>query len=334
MEVCGTHTMAIAKAGIRSLLPPDVELISGPGCPVCVTDQSEIDAILRLSEERNVILATYGDMVRVPGSAAGDSLAARSAKGARVRVVYSPIDALGIARENPDAEIVFLGVGFETTAPGTAAFVKAAKESGLPNVSCLSLLKTCEPVLRALIAEPDFRVDGFLLPGHVSTILGEDGFRFLPEEFGIPAVIGGFEPEDIIVALTRLIRQIRNGEAKIENEYRRAVRPEGNPLARRMIEAVFEPEDSLWRGIGRIPKSGLAIRKEYETIDAKKRFGLVIRETPEPAGCRCGSVIRGAVSPERCPLFGRICTPEEPVGPCMVSSEGACAAAYKYRPAE
>ena len=334
MEVCGTHTMAIAKAGIRSLLPPDVELVSGPGCPVCVTDQSAIDAILALSDETNVILATYGDMVRVPGSARGDSLARRSAKGARVEVVYSPMDALTIARENPKSEVVFLGVGFETTAPGTAAFVKTAKESGLGNVSCLPLLKTCEPVLRTLIEEPDFRVDGFLLPGHVSTILGEEGFRFLADEYGIPGVIGGFEPEDVILALSRLIRQIRNGEARIENAYRRAVRPEGNPIARSMIADVFEPADSLWRGIGMIPKSGLAIRDEYAEVDATRRFGLVIRETPEPAGCRCGAVIKGAIRPEDCPLFGRVCFPEDPVGPCMVSSEGACAAAYKYRPAE
>ncbi len=334
MEVCGTHTMAIAKAGIRSLLPPDVELVSGPGCPVCVTDQSAIDAVLALSDEKNVILATYGDMVRVPGSVRGDSLARRSAKGARVEVVYSPMDSLTVARENPGCEVVFLGVGFETTAPGTAAFVRAAKESGLGNVSCLPLLKTCEPVLRALIADPDFNVDGFLLPGHVSTILGEEGFRFLADEFGIPGVIGGFEPEDVILALSRLIRQIRNGEARIENAYRRAVRPEGNPIARRMIAEVFEPADSLWRGIGMIPESGLAIREEYASVDAAKRFGLVIRETPEPAGCRCGDVIRGAVRPEDCPLFGRVCFPEDPVGPCMVSSEGACAAAYKYRPAE
>lgn len=331
MEVCGTHTMAIAKAGIKSLLPKDVELISGPGCPVCVTDQSEIDAILALSEEKNVILATYGDMVRVPGSSRGDSLARRTAKGARVEIVYSPLDALSIAEQNPDRQIVFLGVGFETTAPGTASFVKAAKESGLKNVTCLPLLKTCEPVLRALIQDPNFNIDGFLLPGHVSTILGEDGFRFLVDEFRIPCVIGGFEGEDVLRALTHLIRQIRNGEARIENEYRRAVRPEGNPLARRMVSDVFEPADAVWRGIGMIPKSGLSIREEYEAIDAKKRFGLTIRETPEPKGCRCGDVIKGRVRPEECPLFGRVCLPEDPTGPCMVSSEGACAAAYKYR---
>ena len=330
MEVCGTHTMAIAKAGIKSLLPPDVELVSGPGCPVCVTDQSEIDAILALSEEKDVILTTYGDMVRVPGSVRGDSLAKRAAKGARVEVVYSPLDSLTVAKENPEKQIVFLGVGFETTAPGTAAFVRTVKESGAKNVTCLPLLKTCEPVLRALIREPDFRVNGFLLPGHVSTILGEDGFRFLPEEFGIPAVIGGFEPEDVIRALDRLIRQIRNGEAKLENEYRRAVRPEGNPLARAMTAEVFEPADSVWRGIGPIPGSGLAIRKAYETVDAKKRFGIEPKETPEPAGCRCGEVIKGALAPGSCPLFGTVCYPEDPVGPCMVSSEGACAAAYKY----
>ena len=333
MEVCGTHTMSIAKAGIKSLLPPDTELVSGPGCPVCVTDQSEIDAVLALSEEKDVILTTYGDMIRVPGSVRGDSLARRKASGARVEVVYSPLDTLTVAKENPDKQVVFLGVGFETTAPGTAALVKAIAEGGVRNATCLSLLKTCEPALRALIADPGFNVQGFLLPGHVSTILGEDGFRFLPEEFGLPAVIGGFEPEDVIRALTLLMKQIRSGEPKLENAYRRAVRPEGNPIARAILNEVFEPADSVWRGIGRIPASGLAIREAYQAADAKRRFGLTIRDVPEPAGCRCGEVIRGKAHPEDCPLFGTVCFPEDPTGPCMVSSEGACAAAYKYREA-
>ncbi len=329
MEVCGTHTMAIAEAGIRSLLPENVKLLSGPGCPVCVTPAEVIDAVLTLAMEKNLILASYGDMIRVPGSIPGDSLQRRRALGADVRVCYSPMDALDIAEANPAKEVVFLGVGFETTAPGTAAAVLSAAERGLSNFSVWSMLKTVEPALRALMAMDGFNVQGFLCPGHVATILGEEGFRFLPQDYGMPAVISGFEPEDILLAVYKLLRQIADGAPKVENEYTRAVRPEGNPLAKAVMAKCFTPRRDLWRGLGEIPQSGLGLREELAAFDAEKKFGV---EIPGPAktACRCGEVITGRMDPTGCPLFGSRCTPEDPVGPCMVSSEGACAAWYKY----
>ena len=330
MEVCGTHTMAIAKAGIKQILPDNIRLLSGPGCPVCVTPAAVIDLILALSSRKDVMIATYGDMLRVPGSERGDSLAGRKALGANVEVVYSPVDAIGLARDHPGMHVIFLGIGFETTAPGTAAAILLAEEEQIPNFSVLSLLKRVEPALRALMADPDFNVQGFLCPGHVATIIGEEGFRYLPEEFGMPAVISGFEPEDIILSIRNLMRQIRSGEPKIENEYRRAVAPEGNPKAQEIMRQCFEACDALWRGLGLIPGSGLGIRSEYARYDAAKRFSLVFPDRETETACRCGDVIQGKLDPDRCPLFGKTCTPDDPVGPCMVSGEGACAAAYKY----
>ena len=329
MEVCGTHTMAIAEAGIRSLLPENVKLLSGPGCPVCVTPAPVIDAVLDLAMEKNLILASYGDMIRVPGSKPGDSLQRRRALGADVRVCYSPMDALDIAKENPAKEVVFLGVGFETTAPGTAAALLSAREQGLPNFSVWSMLKTVEPALRALMGIEGFNVQGFLCPGHVATILGEEGFRFLPEDYRMPAVIAGFEPEDILLAVYWLLKQIAEGKPRVQNAYPRAVRAEGNRLAQDMIARSFCRRTDLWRGLGEIPASGLGIREELVSFDAEKKFGVTI--APEaPSACRCGEVITGRRDPSACPLFGTRCTPEDPVGPCMVSSEGACAAWYKY----
>ena len=331
MEVCGTHTMAIARSGLKTLLPGNIRLLSGPGCPVCVTPAEVIDGVLELAMEKNVILTTYGDMLRVPGSNPGDSLLRRRALGARVEIVYSPVDAVTLAKENPGREVVFLGVGFETTAPGTAVAVQMAREQGVENFSLLSMLKTVEPALRALIAMEGFRVDGFLCPGHVASIIGEGGFRFLPEEYGLPGVIAGFAPEEILLAVYRLAKQLTEGQARLENAYPRAVRPEGNPLARSMLENCFEPRRDLWRGLGSIDNSGLALRPELAAFDAEKKFGLTAAPAAKPTACRCGDVICGRLGPEECPLFGRRCTPEDPVGPCMVSSEGACAAAYKYR---
>ena len=331
MEVCGTHTMAIARSGLKSLLPGNIRLLSGPGCPVCVTPAEVIDGVLELAMEKNVILTTYGDMLRVPGSNPGDSLLRRRALGAQVEIVYSPVDAVTLAKENPGREVVFLGVGFETTAPGTAAAVQMAREQGVENFSLLSMLKTVEPALRALIAMEGFQVDGFLCPGHVASIIGEGGFRFLPEEYGLPGVIAGFAPEEILLAVYRLAKQLTEGQARLENAYPRAVRPEGNPLARSMLENCFEPRRDLWRGLGSIDNSGLALRPELASFDAEKKFGLTAAPAAKPTACRCGDVICGRLGPEECPLFGRRCTPEDPVGPCMVSSEGACAAAYKYR---
>ena len=331
MEVCGSHTMAIARAGLRRLLPENVRLISGPGCPVCVTPPQVIDTMLALTERPEVVIATYGDMIKVPGFRRGDNLGARRAAGARVEIVYSPLDAVELAAREKSSEVVFLGVGFETTAPGTAAAAKAAAERGLENFSVFSMLKTVEPALRALIADPAFNIQGFLCPGHVATIIGERGFAYLPEEFHLPGVISGFEPEDILVSVYRLLRQLSDGRAAIENEYTRAVATEGNPLAMRMIEEVLEPRDDPWRGLGLIPGSGLGMRKEYERFDAQRRFDAFYGMEEPPTACCCGQIIQGRLTPRDCPLFGTVCVPEDPVGPCMVSGEGACAAAYKYQ---
>lgn len=330
MEVCGTHTMAIAKSGIRFLLPEGVRLLSGPGCPVCVTPPEVIDCYLALAMEPDMILCTYGDLMRVPGSRQGDNLNRRKALGARVEIVYSPLDALALARALPEKQIVFLGAGFETTAPGTAIAVREAQRQSVPNFTVLSMLKRVEPALRALMADPEFNVQGFLCPGHVATILGEAGFRFLPEQYSMPAVIAGFAPEEILTAIDLLLAQLEQKTPRLENAYPEAVRPEGNPLARQWMEQVFRPRDDLWRGLGSIPESGLGLRPDYADFDAERRFGLKPQPAETALPCRCGEVIQGKLAPEACPLFGTVCLPEEPVGPCMVSGEGACAAAYKY----
>ena len=330
MEVCGTHTMSIAEAGIKSMLPKEVKLLSGPGCPVCVTPPQVIDAVLELSMEKDVILTSYGDMLRVPGSKAGDSLLRRKALGAQVETVYSPVDAVELALQHPDKQVVFLGVGFETTAPGTAAAVLTAQEKGAKNFSVWSMLKLVEPALRALIAMDGFNVDGFLCPGHVATIIGADGFAFLPQDYKLPAVIAGFEPEDILLAVFRLVKQLAEKSPRLENEYTRAVSRSGNLLAQKIMKQCFEPRFDVWRGLGGIEASGLGLRDELKDFDAERRFQIKYASSEPPTACRCGEVITGRLSPELCPMFGKACTPEEPVGPCMVSSEGACAAAWKY----
>jgi hydrogenase expression/formation protein HypD len=331
MEVCGTHTVAIARSGLRQMLPSHVKLLSGPGCPVCVTPAPDIDEILDLADRPDVMVATYGDMLRVPGTRHGDSLRRRSGRGAGVKMVYSALDAVDLAEKHPDREVVFLGVGFETTAPGTAVAVEEARRRGLENFSLVSLLKTVQPALRALIADPDFAVQGFLCPGHVAVITGAEEFAFLPEEFGLPAVVSGFEPMDLLLSVYHLLRQLAEGAPALENEYDRAVPQRGNPLALAAVERCFEPCDAVWRGLGMIPRSGLALREAYADFDAVRRFGLRLgRPEPETA-CRCGEVITGKRAAEACPLFGTVCVPENPVGPCMVSGEGACAAAYQYR---
>ena len=334
MEICGTHTMAIAKAGLRTLLAPGVELISGPGCPVCVTPAGEIDAALSLCERPGIILATYGDLMRVPGSVRGDTLLARRAAGADVRTVYSAADVVDLARSNPDHEVVFLGVGFETTTPGTAACVLDAAESGLDNFSVFCLLKRTEPALRALLDAPDCAVDALLCPGHVAAITGAEAFGFLPRDYQLPAVVSGFDAGDVLYSVWRLVCMVCEGAPALENEYSRLVTGEGNAAALAITDQVFQPVDSLWRGLGEIPDSGLMLRPEYARYDAAARYGLACRAGTEPPGCRCGQVIRGMLHPEECPLFGKLCRPEDPVGPCMVSSEGACAAAWKYRAAD
>ncbi len=330
MEVCGTHTMAIARSGLRQVLPPEVRLLSGPGCPVCVTPAAAMDEVLRLSSLPGLTLATYGDLMKVPGSVRGDDLRRRKALGADVRVVYSPMDALDMARAEPRRQVLFLGVGFETTAPGTALAVLEARRQGLTNFFLLSLLKRTAPALRALVARRDLAIDGFLCPGHVATIVGAEAFRFLPEEYGLPAVVAGFETGDLLAALYRLLRQLEEGAPRLENEYTRAVSPEGNPAALAAMEQVFSPCSGLWRGLGPIPDSGLRLREEFAPFDGAAKFDFHPAEREAPSPCRCGDVICGRMAPAQCPLFGAVCTPDDPVGPCMVSGEGACAAAYHY----
>jgi len=330
MEVCGTHTMSIAKSGIKAMLPENVKLLSGPGCPVCVTPPQVIDAILELAMRPEVIITSYGDMLRVPGSRRGDSLLRRRALGAKVEMVYSPLDALKIAEQNPAKEIVFLGVGFETTAPGTAAAVLTAKERGIKNFSMFSMLKTVEPALGALVNMDGFNIDGFICPGHVAVILGEKGFEYLPQRYGLPGAIAGFEAEDILLAIYKILKRIENNQPGIDNCYMRAVSPEGNELARQMVAKCFEPRRDIWRGLGVIEERGLGLKAEYAAFDAEKRFDLRYSEAETPTACRCGDVICGRIAPRLCPMYGKVCTPEDPVGPCMVSSEGACAAAMKY----
>ena len=330
MEVCGTHTMAIARSGLKTILPESVQLLSGPGCPVCATPAGVIDMILDLSQRPGVMIASYGDLLRVPGSRQGDSLLRRKALGGKVEPVYSPVDAIEIAAAHPELDVIFLGVGFETTAPGTAACILEAASRMISNFSVLCLLKQTAPALRSLIEADDFAVSGFLCPGHVAAVTGSRAFSFLPEEYGLPGVVSGFEPADLLASVLELMRMIAAGQPGLTNEYTRLVRPEGNPAALALMEKVFCPASSDWRGLGHIEDSGFAIRDEYAQWDAAGKFRLSPAPAAEIPGCRCAQVIRGVLSPDGCPLFRRVCTPENPVGPCMVSGEGACAAVFQY----
>jgi hydrogenase expression/formation protein HypD len=337
MEVCGTHTMAAARAGLRQLLPASIRLISGPGCPVCVTPVGYVDHAMALAALPGVTITTFGDLLRVPGSARGPkrtaapSLATARAAGGDVRVVFSPLDALALARAHPERQVVFLGVGFETTAPTLAAAVLQAAASGLENFSMLVAAKTIPTPLEVLASSPELRLDGLLCPGHVSVVLGSEIYRPLCERFRLPCAIAGFEPVEMLRGLGALVDQVRSGEARVDNCYPGAVRPGGNPKARAAIERAFRPVDSVWRGLGPIPHSGLALRDELSAYDAARRFEVKLPAPVEPAGCRCGDVLRGVLDPADCPLFGGLCTPEQPQGACMVSSEGSCAARYQYR---
>jgi hydrogenase expression/formation protein HypD len=328
MEVCGTHTVAIARHGLRGLMPENVTLLSGPGCPVCVTANRDIDLAIEIGRQPGVTLATFGDMVKVPGSRS--SLAREKADGRDVRVVYSPLDAVDLAHADPDLQVVLLGVGFETTAPTVAAAVKTAARLGLANFSVLSMHKTVPLALEALVNDPQVAVDGFIMPGHVSTIIGPEPYLPLAERYHVPGVIAGFEPIDVLQAVLMLARQIADGRAEIEIAYTRGVRPGGNPTARALMEEVFEAGDAEWRGIGVIPGTGLAFREEFAAFDAARRFDVTPEEPREIPGCQCGDVLRGVLLPYQCRLFGKGCTPEHPIGPCMVSSEGSCAAYYRY----
>jgi hydrogenase expression/formation protein HypD len=328
MEVCGTHTVSIFRSGIRSILPPTISLLSGPGCPVCVTAQGEIDAFIELARTPGVTVATFGDLIRVPGSES--SLQREQAAGSDVRVVYSTVDALEIARKHPDRQVVFLGVGFETTAPTVAASILSASREKLDNYLVYSAHKTVPPALDALMASGAVNIDGFLLPGHVSVIIGLDAYRPFYTAHQVPCAVAGFEPVDLLRAINLLVGQIESGRPGLDNAYGRAVKQAGNPRARQLMDQIFEPADAAWRGIGNIPGSGLRIRDAFADHDARRRLAIDPAPAPEPTGCACGEVLTGAKTPPECPLYRTVCTPTDPVGPCMVSSEGTCAAYYRY----
>lgn len=328
MEVCGTHTVAIARNGIRDLMPEGLRLASGPGCPVCVTCNRDIDTVIALARIPNVTITTFGDMTRVPGSTS--SLLAEQAAGRSVEIVYSPLDALAFAKAHPEREVVFVGVGFETTTPLVAMAIKRAKAKGLSNFTVFAAHKNMPGALELLVGDPTLELDALILPGHVSTIIGAEPYRFLAEKYGIPGVITGFEPVDVLQGIAMLVRQLHEGRAEIEIAYARGVMPEGNPVALAAIDEVFETCTATWRGLGDIPGSGYRIRDEFANFDAVRRFEPDVEPTRDPKGCRCGDVLRARIAPNECPLFRTVCTPENPVGPCMVSSEGSCAAYYRY----
>ncbi len=328
MEVCGTHTMAIFRHGLRSLLPGEIRLVSGPGCPVCVTPTGVIDAFVELAGRDDVVIATFGDMVRVPGS--NGSLATARAEGADIRVVYSPMDALQLAARQPEQMVVFLSVGFETTTPTIAATVLEAERAGVDNFFIFAANKVMPPPLEALMRDPELEVDGLLCPGHVSSIIGADAYTFLARDHGLACAVAGFEPADILQAIIALVRQVQAGRPKVENCYGRVVTAAGNTRAGEIVRTVFRPVASEWRGLGVIGESGLALRRQYARFDAAARLSISVAPSREPAGCRCGSILKGICSPDDCPLFGGRCTPATPVGPCMVSTEGTCAAWYRY----
>ena len=328
MEVCGTHTVAIFRAGLRQILPENIELVSGPGCPVCVTSDVYMDKAIAYAKMESVTVATFGDMLKVPGSR--ESLADARAAGADIRVVYSPLDALTAARENPQKTVVFLGVGFETTAPTEAAAVLSAQDEGLQNFCVLSAQKLVPPAMKLLLDAPDVHVDGFLLPGHACVVTGTRPYGFLADEAHKPGVVAGFTPLAILRAVWRLVRQTADGDARIENEYGSVVREEGNPAALAILARVYEEAADEWRGLGVIERSGLRMREAFADFDAERRLPVEVERVEKKTACRCGEVLRGAVRPTDCTLFAKACVPTHAVGPCMVSVEGVCAAWYKY----
>ncbi|MEW6417768.1 MAG: hydrogenase formation protein HypD [Nitrospirota bacterium] len=328
MEVCGTHTVAIFRHGIRHIIPEDINLLSGPGCPVCVTPIKDVDTAIAISRYDNITLSTFGDMMRVPGNK--QSLYHAQAEGANIKVVYSPMDALKLASENKDRRVVFFATGFETTSPSVAGTLLEAERMGVDNFFIYSAHKLIPPALKALLDSADVSIDGFILPGHVSTIIGSKPYEFIASDYRKPSVITGFEAEDILQGIMMLLEQIASERADVEIQYKRVVREEGNQKAVSLLNMYFEPCDAYWRGIGMIPQSGLRLRERFYRRDVRQIFDMEIPDTQEPKSCLCGQVLRGVKIPTDCLLFGKTCTPEHPVGACMVSTEGSCAAYYKY----
>ena len=327
MEVCGTHTVSIFRSGIRPILPDGLKLLSGPGCPVCVTDQSYIDIVLELAGRSDCLIATYGDMIRVPGK--GGSLETKQPSD-NVKIILCSEDALQLAKDNPDKTVVFVAVGFETTTPATAVVVKEAEAQKINNFCVLSGHKLVVPAMRALLSEKNHNIDAFLCPGHVSVIIGFGAFAGIVEDFGRPCVVAGFEPIQIIEGLAEICRQLAANKAKVKSIYTAVVTEQGNTTAQKIIAECFEPADGYWRGLGKIEKSTLKLKDKYSQFDAFKRFNVTETPTEDTTGCRCGEVLCGLIEPAECKLFGLSCRPQTPVGPCMVSSEGACAAWFKY----
>jgi len=329
MEICGGHTHTIYRYGLHDVLPANIELVHGPGCPVCVLPMGKVDDAIAIAKHEGVILATFGDMMRVPGSEG--SLIDAQADGADVRMVYSPLDALKLAHQNPDRKVVFFAIGFETTAPSTAVTLLHAKQLGVRNffVFCNHVLVV--PAIKALLNSPETRLDGFIGPGHVTTVIGSKAWEFIPKDYGKGIVISGFEPLDMLQAIYMLVKQLIEGEPRVDVQYTRAVRPDGNTKAKEVMAQVFELRETFeWRGLGWIEKSALKLKPEFAEFDAELHFDLPRRQVADPKVCQCGEVLRGAILPWECKVFGTACTPEHPIGACMVSSEGACAAVYQY----
>ncbi|HEV3378794.1 MAG TPA: hydrogenase formation protein HypD [Thermoleophilaceae bacterium] len=329
MEVCGGHTHAIYKHGVEDLLPDEIELVHGPGCPVCVIPMGRQDDAIAMAERAEVIFTTFGDMLRVPSS--NGSLLDAKARGADVRMVYSPLDALKLARQNPDREVVFFAIGFETTTPSTALTIQRARAEGLRNFFVFCNHVTIIPAIRAILDSPDLRLDGFIGPGHVSTVIGIRPYRFIARDYGRPVVVSGFEPLDVLQGVYMILRQLRDGRSEVENQYSRVVREQGNPLALRAIAETMELRTTFeWRGLGFISQSALKLRPQLAELDAELRYELPGVRVADPKACQCGEVLKGVIKPWECKVFGTACTPDHPIGTCMVSSEGACAAYYNY----
>jgi len=328
MEVCGGHTMAIHRFGIHSLLPSNIHLVSGPGCPVCVSSQHFIDSAMAFSRIPGVIITTYGDLIRVPGSST--SLEKERAAGSDIRIIYSVLESLEIAKQNPEKKVIFLGIGFETTAPATAAAIIRARQKNIFNFFVLSAHKIMPPVMKALVEE-GVRIDGFIAPGHVSAITGTSIYNELASVYGLGVVISGFEPVDILQSVLMLIHQLEAMNPEVEVQYHRVVNCEGNKIAQNLMNEVFEYRDDIWRGLGLIPQSGLGIKDDFSSFDAEKQFNVEVPQSTEPKGCICGQILRGLKTPVDCSLFAKKCTPSDPVGACMVSGEGTCATYFKYQ---